>query len=112
MTRPGLEVGDVFRAYEPELPDPFEGTWSVVQRRAFRDLAQCRTAVLGGHVDACDQCAYQRISYNSCRNRHCPKCQAMAGADWMAARAEDLLPVEYYHVVFTIPEELDVHFVN
>jgi hypothetical protein len=106
MTRPGLEVGDVFRAYEPELPDPFEAAWSVVQRRAFRDIAQCRTAVLGGHVDACDQCGHQRISYNSCRNRHCPKCQAMAGADWMAARAEDLLPVEYYHVVFTIPEEL------
>ena len=66
----------------------------------------CRTAALGGHVAACDECGHRHIAYNSCKNRHCPKCQAPAARDWMAARAEDLLPVEYFHVVFTLPAEI------
>src|SRR5438309_1023241 len=69
-------------------------------------IERCRTAALGGHVEECDQCGHQRIAYNSCRNRHCPKCQATAAAEWMEARKSELLPVEYYHVVFTLPAAL------
>jgi hypothetical protein len=76
------------------------------QARVMTNLVQCRTAVLGGHVDACDGCGFVRISYNSCRDRHCPKCQASERAAWVDARLERLLPVEYFHVVFTLPEEL------
>jgi hypothetical protein len=77
-----------------------------VQRKALRDLSRCRTAALGGHVDRCLDCGHERIAYNSCRNRHCPKCQARTRARWLAAQAEHLLPVEYYHLVFTLPAEL------
>ena len=69
-------------------------------------IETCRTEALGGHVAACTKCNHQHIAYNSCKNRHCPKCQAPAARDWMAARAEDLLPVEYFHVVFTLPAEI------
>jgi hypothetical protein len=72
----------------------------------MRAIEVCRTSVLGGHVDQCDACSYQRVSYNSCRNRHCPKCQSLAKARWLEARLADLLPVEYFHVVFTLPEQL------
>ena len=75
------------------------------QFNVMRDIENCRTAALGGHVDECDACGYQLISYNSCRNRHCPKCQALVKAKWMEARRTELLPVEYYHVVFTIPDK-------
>src|SRR5438046_5037201 len=80
MTRPTLEGGDIFRKYTPAFLDRYEGVLSTDQRRVLKELALCRTAALGGHVEECDQCGQQRIAYNSCRNRHCPKCQAMARA--------------------------------
>jgi hypothetical protein len=99
--RPPLEVADVFRQYaEPYLAR--HGA-SPQQRRVLRDVQSCRTAALGGHLDACDRCGHQAISYNSCRNRHCPKCQGPARARWLDARAGELLPVPYFHVVFTLP---------
>src|ERR1700690_2037278 len=76
------------------------------QRKAFDDIRACRTAALGGHLDQCDQCGHCAISYNSCRNRSCPKCQAMARALWLAERQAELLPVEYFHVVFTLPQQI------
>jgi hypothetical protein len=79
---------------------------SSIQHKAIRALSQCRTAALGGHLEACDRCGYGRAVYHSCRNRHCPKCQALAQADWLEARRADLLPIEYFHVVFTLPHEL------
>lgn len=79
---------------------------SSVQRNVIRDLSQCRTPALGGHLEACNRCGNRRAVYHSCRNRHCPKCQALAQADWLEARRADLLPVEYFHVVFTLPHEL------
>ncbi|MCI0539717.1 MAG: IS91 family transposase [Verrucomicrobiales bacterium] len=106
MNRPTLEVGDVIRKYTPAFLDRYDGVLSIDQRRVLEDLALCRTAALGGHVEECDQCGQRRIAYNSCRNRHCPKCQAMARARWMAERAKELLPVEYFHVVFTLPDDL------
>ena len=106
MNRPTLEVGDIFRKYTPAFLDRYDSVLSTEQRRVLKDLALCRTAALGGHVEECDQCGQQRIAYNSCRNRHCPKCQALARARWMADRAKELLPVEYFHVVFTLPDDL------
>jgi hypothetical protein len=102
--RPPLEVADIFRqcGYDFRLTHPL----SPEQRRVMRAIEVCRTSVLGGHVDQCDACSYQRVSYNSCRNRHCPKCQSLARARWLAARLADLLPVPYFHVVFTLPEQL------
>jgi hypothetical protein len=96
--RPALELADVIRRHGSRL-----GDITGEQRRVLNSLAACRTAVLGGHVETCDHCQHQRIAYNSCRNRHCPKCQASACARWMEARAAELLPVEYFHVVFTLP---------
>ena len=96
-----LEVADVFRQHGEEYLRQ-HGT-SAEQRRVMRDIQACRTAALGGHVEQCDQCGHERISYNSCRNRHCPKCQALARARWLEARAGELLPVPYFHVVFTLP---------
>jgi hypothetical protein len=78
-------------------------------KKVLNAISICRTAQLGGHVDACDKCSHTRISYNSCRNRHCPKCQSTEREKWIIARKEDLLPVAYYHVVFTIPEQLNPH---
>ncbi len=102
--RPPLEVADIFRqhGYEFRLTHKL----SPEQRRVMRAIEQCRTASLGGHVEQCDACGHQRIAYNSCRNRHCPKCQSLAKARWLQARLADLLPVEYFHVVFTLPEQL------
>ena len=102
--RPPLEVADIFRQHGSSfrLTHPL----SPEQRRVMRAIEQCRTAALGGHVDQCDTCGHQRISYNSCRNRHCPKCQSLAKARWLEARIADLLPVAYFHVVFTLPEQL------
>jgi Putative transposase/Transposase zinc-binding domain len=102
--RPALEVADIFRQHGSgfRLTHPL----SPEQRRVMRAIEVCRTSVLGGHVDQCDACSYQRVSYNSCRNRHCPKCQSLAKARWLEARLADLLPVEYFHVVFTLPEQL------
>jgi hypothetical protein len=106
MTRPRLEVADVITTHGDAFLDAYGDTLSPEQRRALADLARCRTASLGGHVEACDRCGYQQIAYNSCRNRHCPKCQATEAARWVEARAVELLPVEYFHVVFTLPAAL------
>jgi hypothetical protein len=103
MTGPRLEVAEVFRQHGEAFLKRYGDVLSAGQRRASRDIAACRTAVLGGHVEACDRCGHQRIAYNSCRNRHCPKCQATAAAQWMEDRQTELLPVEYFHVVFTLP---------
>jgi hypothetical protein len=100
-----VEVADIFRAQG----DPFleQHPWlSVQQRSVLRAIARCRTAGLGGHVDRCDACGHRAVSYNSCRNRHCPKCQAQARARWLAARERELLDVPYVHVVFTLPHAL------
>ena len=101
-----LGVADVFRTYEKE----FFAQWGHVlgphQRKAFEAIRDCRTAVLGGHVDQCDECGHRVISYNSCRNRHCPKCQATSRAKWLAEREAELLPVAYFHVVFTLPQKI------
>jgi hypothetical protein len=106
MTPPRLEVGDIFRRHGDTFLDRYGETLRPEQRRALSDIAACRTAALGGHVEECDRCGHQRIAYNSCRNRHCPKCQATAAAQWVEAREAELLPVEYAHVVFTLPAVL------
>lgn len=106
MTRHRLEVADVFRTHGRAFLAKFDASLSVDQRRVLHAVSVCRTSELGGHVERCDQCGHERISYNSCRNRHCPKCQAMARAEWMEARAAELLPVPYFHVVFTLPKEI------
>ncbi len=106
MTKPLLEVADVFRSLGPEFLETEGRTLSPEQRRVVRDLLLCRTAALGGHVERCDHCGHQEVAYNSCRNRHCPKCQAAARAEWMKERAAELLPVEYFHVVFTLPQQV------
>jgi Transposase zinc-binding domain len=96
MTRPRIEVADVFRQHAEAFLDRYgEGT-SQEQRRVLHDITACRTAELGGHVEECDHGGHRQVAYNSCRNRHCPKCQATAAADWMEAREAELLPVEYY----------------
>lgn len=106
MTRPQLEVAEVFRQHGGAFLERYGDTLSSEQHRALKDITVCRTAALGGHVEACDQCGHQRVAYNSCRNRHCPKCQATAAAEWMEAREAELLLVEYFHVVFTLPSAL------
>lgn len=106
MTRHRLEVADVFREYGSGFLRRHGASLSVDQRRAFNAIVACRTSVLGGHVEQCDRCGHQQIAYNSCRNRHCPKCQGMAQARWMEARATELLPIPYFHMVFTLPEEI------
>lgn len=102
--RPPLEVADIFRQHGHDFR--LTHLLSPEQRRVMRAIERCRTAALGGHVEQCDTCGHQRIAYNSCRNRHCPKCQSLAKARWLEARLADLLPVEYFHVVFTLPEQL------
>ena len=106
MTRPRLEVADVFRRFGPAWRAANEGHLSLAQRRVMRAVELCRTAALGGHVEQCADCAHTRIAYNSCRNRHCPKCQWRAAQAWLAAREAELLPVPYFHVVFTLPAAL------
>jgi Putative transposase/Transposase zinc-binding domain len=106
MTRPRLEVADIIRGHGDDFLDRYGEALSPAQRRALIDLACCRTAALGGHLEQCERCGHRQISYNSCRNRHCPKCQATESAHWVEARAADLLPVPYFHVVFTLPATL------
>ena len=101
--RPAFEVADVFRRHGDAFRAARAGHLCRSQRRVMGAIEACRTAVLGGHVERCAGCAYERIAYNSCRNRHCTKCQWTAARDWLAARQADLLPVEYFHVVFTLP---------
>ena len=103
MPRPTLEVADVFRRHGAGWRAANEAHLSLAQRRVMTAIEICRTAALGGHVERCDDCAHTRIAYNSCRNRHCPKCQWMAAQAWLAAREAELLPVPYFHVVFTLP---------
>ena len=98
-----LEVADVFRRYGPAYRAARAGHLSLAELKVMSAVEACRTAALGGHVDACEDCGSLRISYNSCRNRHCPKCQGAAARAWLAARETDLLPVGYFHVVFTLP---------
>ena len=102
MTDP-LEVADVFRAHGPAWRQTQHGHLSLGQLKVMSAIEQCRSAALGGHVLQCPACGHAQIAYNSCRNRHCPKCQASAARRWLEARQVDLLPVEYYHVVFTLP---------
>jgi hypothetical protein len=106
VTRPALEVADIFREYGAQYRKIHGTSMSRDQHRAMRAIEVCRTAFLGGHIDVCDECGLTRNSYNSCRNRHCPKCQSLAKAEWLEARMAELLPTQYYHVVFTIPKEL------
>jgi hypothetical protein len=101
-----LEVADVFRAAGPAYRAAQAGHLSLHQLKVMAAIEQCRTAALGGHVEACDDCGHRRIAYNSCRNRHCPKCQGAAARTWLAERKADLLPVGYFHVVFTLPAEV------
>jgi Putative transposase/Transposase zinc-binding domain len=103
-TRPLLEVADILRAHAEAYTA--RHPVSALQAAVMRRLVACRTAALGGHVDACGRCGYTRVSYNSCRDRHCPKCQGVKRAAWLEARLERLLPVEHFHVVFTLPVAL------
>ena len=100
------EVGDIFRAFGPAYREAHDSIMPLRQLRVMRAIEICRTAGLGGHVDECDNCGTLRISYNSCRNRHCPKCQSLKKERWLEARQKDLLPIPYFHLVFTLPEGL------
>jgi hypothetical protein len=104
--RASLEVADIFRSAGPAYRAAHAGHLSLGQLKVMTAIENCRTAALGGHVEACDDCGHWRIAYNSCRNRHCPKCQGAAARTWLAAREADLLPVGYFHVVFTVPAEI------
>ena len=106
MRTSSLEVADIFRAMGPSYRLAQAGHLSLAQLKVMSAIQNCRTAALGGHVDGCDDCGYLRVAYNSCRNRHCPKCQAAAARAWLAERKADLLPVGYFHVVFTLPAEI------
>ena len=103
MGRCALEVADIFRAHGPAWRQSQQGHLSLGQLKVMSAIEQCRSAALGGHVLRCQACEHTEIAYNSCRNRHCPKCQARAAKRWLEARQADLLPVDYYHVVFTLP---------
>ena len=103
MSRPALEVADIFRGYGPAWRKANAGHVSLGQLKVMSAIESCRTAALGGHVARCEDCAYTTIAYNSCRNRHRPKCQGAAARAWLAEREAELLPVPYFHVVFTLP---------
>lgn len=106
MSRPPWEVADVLRSYGLAYRQDQGSSIPQSHLRVMRAIEACRTAELGGHVDTCTNCGKQEISYNSCRNRHCPKCQSVAKARWLQARLSELLPVGYFHVVFTLPEQI------
>jgi hypothetical protein len=106
MARSGPEVADVFRRYGDAYREQHGASLCTAQRRVMTAIELCRTAALGGHVEQCDQCGHQRISFNSCRDRHCPKCQSLARAQWLDDRRAELLATQYFHVVLTIPEEI------
>src|SRR5947209_17794976 len=111
--RATLEVADILRAAGPAYRAAQAGHLSLQQLKVMSAIEHCRTAALGGHVEACADCGHRRIAYNSCRNRHCPKCQGAAARTWLAEREADLLPVGYFHVVFTLPAEIaDIAFQN
>jgi Putative transposase/Transposase zinc-binding domain len=113
VPRPPLEVADIFRAHGPAWRRANTGHVSLGQLKVMSAIERCRTAALGGHVARCEECDHTRIAYNSCRNRHCPKCQGAAAQEWMADREAELLPVAYYHVVFTLPAPIaDIAYQN
>ncbi len=113
MPRPALEVADIFRDHGAAWRAANAGHVSLGQLKVMNAVERCRTAALGGHVARCEDCAHEHIAYNSCRNRHCPKCQAGAARDWLAAREAELLPVGYFHVVFTLPKPIaDIAYQN
>ena len=113
MSRPAREVADIFRAHGPAWRQANVGHVSLDQFKVMSAIVNCRTAALGGHVLRCENCSHIEIAYNSCRNRHCPKCQAAAAKEWLAAREAELLPVPYFHVVFTLPAEIaDIAYQN
>ena len=102
-----MEVAAILRAQGRRFLDKYQSSFGYQKLKAFRAIQNCRTAALGGHLDTCPRCSHQAISYNSCRNRHCPKCQTQARERWLAAREKELLPTSYFHVVFTVPHELN-----
>src|SRR4030095_14311161 len=106
MAHGGLEVADIFHTHGPAWREAQRGHLSLGQLKVMSAIEQCRSAALGGHVLRCPACGTTEISYNSCRNRHCPKCQSSAAQRWLQARQADLLPVEYFHVVFTLAAEI------
>ena len=106
MSRPRLEVADVFHYHGAAWRRANAGHVSLGQLKVMAAIEHCRSAALGGHVERCEDCGHSRIAYNSCRNRHCPKCQGAVARDWLAARVADLLPVGYFHLVFTLPAEI------
>ena len=113
MARPALEVADIFRIHGPAWRQANAGRVSLGQLKVMSAIESCRTAALGGHVARCEDCAYTTIAYNSCRNRHCPKCQGAAAKSWLAEREAELLPVPYFHVVFTLPAAIaDIAYQN
>ena len=113
MGRAALEVADIFRIHGPAWREAQRGHLSLAQLKVMSAIEQCRSAALGGHVLRCEGCGADQIAYNSCRNRHCPKCQSSAAQRWLEARQADLLPVEYYHVVFTLPAPIaDIAYQN
>jgi len=106
MARSGPEVADIFRCYGEAYRAHHDASLSTAQRRVMTAIELCRTAALGGHVEACDQCSHRRIAFNSCRDRHCPRCQSLARAQWLEDRRAELLDTQYFHVVFTLPEPI------
>jgi len=113
MVHPALEVADIFRAHGPAWRQAQAGRLSLGQLQVMSAIERCRSAALGGHVLQCPACEHTQIAYNSCRNRHCPKCQASAARRWLEARQADLLPVDYYHLVFTLPAPIsDIAYYN
>jgi hypothetical protein len=113
MRRPALEVADIFRDHGPAWRSANAGHVSLGQLKVMSAIERCRTAALGGHVARCEDCAHTLIAYNSCRNRHCPKCQGAAAREWLAEREAELLPVPYFHVVYTLPAAIrDIAYQN
>jgi hypothetical protein len=106
MARSGPEVADIFRRYGAAYRETYGASLCTAQHRVMSAIELCRTAALGGHVERCDRCDHQRICYNSCRDRHCPKCQSLARAQWLEDRRSELLDTQYFHVVFTVPQPI------
>lgn len=106
MARPGVELGAILREHGEAFTQSYAGRLGLEQLKVMSAIERCRTAALGGHVWSCEACSHAQIAYNACRNRHCPACQGKAARDWFAAREAELLPVPYFHVVFTLPAEL------
>src|SRR6266581_1126611 len=106
MDRPKLEVADIFRRYGAAYREQHGASMSTTQRRVMTAIELCRTAALGGHLERCDECGHERNCFNSCRDRHCPKCQSLARSQWIEDRQSELLEVPHFHVVFTVPEEI------